>query len=107
MCYLGGIMAHTRKTASASRSGRTEKVSVSLDRELLARMRARATRAFDGNLSALIEEGARRELEEEGREKLAAWCSQFVTLTPEALEAIRAEWTGTAKPASRRRRHAA
>ena len=107
MCYCSGIMPRTTKGAHPPRSGRTEKVSVSLDRELLAKMRERATRAFDGNLSALIEEGARRELEEEGREALAAWCSRFVTLTPEALEAIRAEWTGDGKPASRRRRRAA
>jgi Arc/MetJ-type ribon-helix-helix transcriptional regulator len=101
-------MARAKKKAPPARLGRTEKVSISLDRELLARMRERAATGFDGNLSAVIEEGARRALEEEGREALAKWLTEGgVRLTGEEAERIRAEWRGeSAKPARRRHRAA-
>src|SRR2546422_7801035 len=43
-----------------SRSGRTAKISISLDRRDLALLRGRARRLFEGNLSAVIAEGGRR-----------------------------------------------
>src|SRR2546422_4083387 len=43
-----------------SRSGRTAKISISLDRRDLALLRGRARRLFEGNLSAVIAEGVRR-----------------------------------------------
>jgi hypothetical protein len=108
MCYLGSIMACATKKAPPARTGRTEKVSISLDRELLARMRKRAVRGFDGNLSAVIEDGARRALEEEGREALATWLQEGgVRLSAEEAERIRTEWRGeSAKPIRRRHRAA-
>lgn len=109
MCYLGSTMARTnrrpvRAASEASRSGRTEKISVSLDRGDLEALRRRAKRLYGGNVSAAIAEGARRIREEEGREKLVAWLGSSSETTPEERDAIRAEWQ--AAPARSRARRA-
>jgi hypothetical protein len=79
------------------RGGRTEKISVSLDRSDLAALRRRAKRLYDGNVSAAIAEGARRIREEEGREKLVAWLGSSGETTAEQREAIRTEWRVTSR----------
>jgi len=84
-----------------SRSGRTAKISISLDRRDLALLRGRARRLFEGNLSAVIAEGVRRVREEEGREALLAWLGDAARTSPEQREAVRSEWRGNA---TRRRR---
>jgi hypothetical protein len=87
-------------TSRAVRAGRTDKISVSLDRKDLAAIRARARRLYGGNLSAVVAEGLRRVREEEGREALVAWLGDAGQATPEERDAIRAEWS---LPPKRRR----
>jgi hypothetical protein len=92
----------------AERTGRTAKVSVSMDREDLVLLRKRAKRLYDGNVSAVIAEGVRRIREEEGREALVAWLGTAGEATSEERDAIRAEWAGErARPRRRKRTHAA
>jgi hypothetical protein len=93
------------RSAPPSRPGRTEKISVSLDRSDVAALRKRAKKLYGGNLSAAVAEGARRIREEEGREALVAWLGQAAATTPDEREAIRAEWGGEA-PKRRRPRAA-
>ena len=90
--------------ANRFRSGRTEKLSVSLDRTELQLLRRRARRLHGGNLSAAIAEGVRRLREEEGREALVAWLGEAAATTAEARQAIRAEWSPRR---TARRRHPA
>jgi hypothetical protein len=87
----------------ASRPGRTEKISVSIDRSDLLALRRRAKKLYGGNLSAAIAEAARRIREEEGREALVAWLGDSAATTPEERAAIRAEWRGGASERHRRR----
>src|SRR5260370_40366038 len=77
VCYPGSIMPRksegtARAAVSTVRVGRTEKISVSLERSDLQALRRRAKRLYGGNVSAAIAEGARRIREEEGREKHVA-----------------------------------
>lgn len=76
------------------RSGRTDKVSISLDRSDLELLRSRARRLYGGNLSAVVAEGVRRIREDEGREALVAWLGELGHTSPEQRESIRAEWRG-------------
>lgn len=87
------------------RAGRTEKISVSLDRSDVHALRRRAKKLYNGNLSAAVAEGARRIREEEGREALVAWLGQAAEATPEEQETVRAEWHDD--PPKRRRTRAA
>jgi hypothetical protein len=92
-------------SAGLTRGGRTEKISVSLDRQDLQALRRRAKRLYGGNVSAAIAEGARRVREEEGREKLVAWLGDIAKTTPDERDAIRNEWNGgSPSPRSRRKR---
>lgn len=84
------------------RPGRTEKISISLDRSDLSLLQRRARRLYGGNLSAAISEGVQRVKEEEGREALVAWLGDAARTTPAERDAVRAEWLGTL--ASHRRR---
>lgn len=86
-----------------SRPGRTEKISVSLDRADVRALRRRAKQLYGGNLSAAVAEGAQRIREEQGREALVTWLGPAADVTPEEREAIRAEW-GTEPPKLRGRR---
>lgn len=88
-----------------TRAGRTEKVSISLDRADLVALRRRADKLYEGNLSAAIAEGARRIREEEGREALLAWLGDAAASTDRERAAIRADWAHD-KPRGRRRRAA-
>jgi hypothetical protein len=83
------------------RPGRTDKISVSLDRSDLAAVRRRARRLYGGNLSAVVAEGLLRIREEEGREALVRWLGEAGHATPEQQDAVRAEWLagGSARPA--------
>lgn len=105
LCYHGGTMSTMARTATrgSRRSGRTGKISVSLDRADLALLRKRARRLYDGNLSAAIADGVQRVKEEEGREALVAWLGEAARLTSEQRDSIRAEWHGTPAPRRRRR----
>lgn len=95
------------KRTTATRAGRTEKISISLDREAVATLRRRAKVRYAGNLSAVIAEGVRRVQEEEGREALVAWLGRAGQTSPAEREAIIAEWLGTPAPPKRARRSAA
>jgi hypothetical protein len=95
----------SKQRTSRSRPGRTEKISVSLDRSDLHALRRRAKKLYEGNLSAAIAEGVRRIREEEGREALVAWLGDAAEVTAEEREAIVAEWRG--EPPVRRRVRAA
>jgi hypothetical protein len=84
------------------RPGRTEKISVSLDRADVSLLQKRARRLYGGNLSAAIADGVQRVKEEEGREALVGWLGEAARLTSEQRDLIRAEWHGA--PAHHRRR---
>jgi hypothetical protein len=86
-----------------ARAGKTEKVSISLDRSDLNLLRRRARRLYGGNLSAVVAEGVRRIREEEGRKALVAWLGNAADATPSELEAIRDEWRAHAARGGRLR----
>jgi hypothetical protein len=92
-----------RAAPSTTRSGGTEKISVSLARRDLQALRRRAKRLYGGNVSAAIAEGARRIREEEGREKLVIWLGESSKTTPQERDAIRAEWSGVPEGSRARR----
>lgn len=98
---MSKVSPASKPRALRSRPGRTEKISVSLDRADVDSLRKRAKKLYGGNLSAAVAEGARRIREEEGRDALVAWLGQAAETTPEEREAIRAEWGG--QPSKRRR----
>jgi hypothetical protein len=75
-----------------ARAGRTEKISVSLERSDVLALRRRAKKLYGGNLSAAVAEGARRILEEEGREALVTWLGGAADATAEERAAVVAEW---------------
>jgi hypothetical protein len=103
MARKGGQAA--RVAVTTARIGRTEKISVSLERSDLLALRRRAKRLYGGNVSAAIAEGARRIREEEGREKLVVWLGDSGKTTPQERDAIRAEWRGArGGPGARRSR---
>lgn len=89
---LAGARARTR-------AGRTEKISVSLDKGDLDALRRRAKKLYGGNLSAAIAEGARRIREQEGREALLAWLGPAADLTEDQRAAIHTEWRGDVRAA--------
>jgi hypothetical protein len=92
-------------TRTTARPGRTDKISVSIDRADLAILRKRARRLYQGNLSAVIAEGVRRVREEEGREALVQWLGEAGNATDDERNAIRKEWKREAgQPAKRSRR---
>lgn len=78
---------------SQKRSGRTVKVSVSLDRDDLAALKRHAKELFDGNLSAAFADAARLLRQLEARRRLVEMLGGS-TLTPEASAAIDAEQNG-------------
>ncbi len=84
------------------RPGRTDKVSVSIDRGDLAALRRRARRLFGGNISAAVAEGVRRIREEEGREALAAWLGKAGEASQQERDALRSEWLRSVAPARSR-----
>jgi hypothetical protein len=89
-----------------TRAGKTRKLSISLDENVVARLRKRAKRVSGGNVSALIGDAVERALLDEGREALAAWLLEAHQPSAEELEAVYTEWRGE-KPRKRRRRSAA
>jgi hypothetical protein len=98
---MSKVSHSAKQQAPRSRPGRTEKISVSLDRLDVHALRRRAKKLYNGNLSAAVAEGARRIREEEGREALVAWLGQAAEATPEERDALRAEWR--VEPPKRRR----
>ena len=104
MCYPGRTLAATAR--NRRRSGTTDKISISLNRDDLRVLRRRARRLYGGNLSAVVAEGVRRIREEEGREALVAWLGEAGEGTSEERDAIRAEWRAPLgpQPTARRRK---
>lgn len=98
-------MPVAKRTANrpTRRAGRTEKVSISLNRADVSLLQKRARRLYGGNLSAVIADGVQRVREEEGREALVAWLGAAGHLTAEQRESIRAEWRGAPTRPRRRR----
>jgi hypothetical protein len=90
--------------ASTARGGRTEKISVSLERSDLQALRRRAKRLYGGNVSAAIAEAARRIREEEGRDKLVVWLGDSAKTTAQERDAIRTEWSGASEGSGSRRK---
>lgn len=100
-----------RNAARVVRAGNTEKVSISVARDDLRLLRARAKRLYGGNLSAVIAEAAERIREEEGRQALLAWLDPEGKVTEAEMDAIRAELEAPlppppppSKPSKRRRK---
>jgi hypothetical protein len=91
----------------SARPGKTVKLSVSIDAELLSALRQRARRIHGGNLSAAITEGVRRAIEEEGREALLAWLGPASELTPAERATFAAERAAAAPPRGKRKARAA
>jgi hypothetical protein len=93
-----------RPTQIKKRPGRTEKISVSLDRADAVTIRQRARRLHGGNLSAALAEGVRRLREEEGREALVNWLGAASRTTPEERDAVRDSWRPVGARKGRRSR---
>lgn len=89
---------------ATKRKGGTEKLSVSVAKNDIGVLRARARKLYAGNLSAVIAEAAARIREEEGRQELLAWL-QDGEHPPTAAErqAALAELLGNLKPKRRGR----
>jgi len=85
------MRAAAKKT---ERSGRTDKISVSLERADLKALRRRARKLYGGNLSAVIAEGVQRIREEEDREALVDWLGDAGRASAEQRGRVRAEWAG-------------
>jgi hypothetical protein len=85
------------------RSGKTEKISISLDREDLAFIRRRAKVTHDGNISGVIADAVRYLRYEEGRDALIDAFGDQGKLTPSELEDIAREWSHQTKRATKRR----
>jgi hypothetical protein len=90
------------------RSGRTVKVSVSLDKDDLATLKRAARESYDGNLSAAFAEAARWIRQREARKRLIELLGG-PTLTREAAAALDAELAGGPRhePRKPRRKRAA
>lgn len=89
------------------RTGKTEKISISLDRADLAIVRRRAKRVHGGNISRVIADAIQYLRYEEGRDALIASFGDEAALTAEELDAITAEWRGGEGPRPKKRRRAA
>ena len=76
-----------------ARRGETEKLSISLPREDVAALRARARRLHGGNLSSAIAELAADARLLEGMHELIAWLGG-PSLTDEERAKIEREWRG-------------
>lgn len=85
------------------RSGRTVKLSVSLDKEDVASLKRIARDSYGGNLSAAFAEAARWIRQREARRRLVEMLGG-PTLTPESAAAIEAELEGEARIARKPRR---
>ncbi|HEY2407945.1 MAG TPA: hypothetical protein VGI10_18180 [Polyangiaceae bacterium] len=85
------------------RAGRTDKISVSIDRKDLALIRKRARRLYGGNLSAVVAEGVKRVQEEEGREALVSWLAEAGQASPAERAMLRAEWRERGSRSPRRK----
>jgi hypothetical protein len=83
------LVAHMR---AAKRAGRTEKLSISMNRADVALLRKRAEALYGGNLSAALGEGVARLREELGREALVSWLGASARTTAEERDEIRAGW---------------
>ncbi len=83
---------------------RTEKISVSLQKEDLTVLRQRAKRLYGGNLSALIGDFARLARYEDGADELIDWLTEGYRPDAEALRAVEAEWRVPLPPAPKRAR---
>lgn len=90
------------------RTGRTVKVSVSLDKEDLASLKRTAKASFHGNLSAAFAEAARWIRQREARQRLVQMLGGR-TLTADRAAAIDAELEGGPRyePKRSRRKRAA
>lgn len=84
------------------RTLQTEKVSVSLRKDDLKILRARAKRLYGGNLSALLSDFAKLARYEEGADKLLEWLTEEYKPTRAALDAIKAEWQAPLPPVPKR-----
>lgn len=78
--------------SSMPRLVRTEKVSVSLQKEDLTVLRQRAKRLYGGNLSALLSDFAKLARYEDGADRLIEWLTERYVPSAEALHAVEAEW---------------
>ena len=85
------------------RAGNTVKLSISIDRSDFELLSKRAKKLSKGNVSAAISQMIHTATEWEGREALATWLGEGrKEPSPQAMNAIRAEWRG----APRRKRRA-
>ncbi len=97
-----GRLTKARAAAARPRKSRAEKVSISLQADDLAWLRARAKRK-GGNLSAELAEATRLLRQSEARHGLLELLGDAATMTPEEADAIRREWDGTPAPSAARR----
>jgi hypothetical protein len=90
------------------RSGSTEKISISLDRNDLDLVRRRAKRVHQGNISKVIGEAIGYVRYAEGRDALIEALGDEGMLSPEEVEAIASEWSiPPAAPSKKRARRVA
>lgn len=95
VCYRGGTME--------KRAGVTEKVSISLSRDDLKALKARAMRLHGGNLSAVIAELAADARQLEAMDALVEQLGG-PSLTMEARERLDREWRVAPPPPKRKPR---
>lgn len=95
-----GRLTKARAAAARPRKSRAEKVSISLQADDLAWLRARAKRK-GGNLSAELAEATRLLRQQEAGVRLVAMFGDDAKMTPEEAEAIRREWDGPEASGSR------
>lgn len=82
----------------------TEKVSVSLKKEDLSVLRARAKRLYGGNLSALLSDLAKLARYEEGADALLEWLGPAATLTDADRARFDAERRAPLQPPKKHRK---
>jgi hypothetical protein len=80
---------------ASKRAGRTVTINVSVTKDDLAVLKARAKRLYEGNLSAVIAESAEQVREEERRNRFVSWLDEAVPpSTPAERRALLAQIFG-------------
>ena len=88
------------------RAVRTEKVSVSFEKDDLKALRARAKRLHQGNLSKTLADLVRLARLQEGRESLLEWLHEAGRPTQDELDAVAMEWDAPLRPVKKPRARA-
>ena len=86
-----------------TRAGRTEKISISLDKQDAALLRRRAKALHDGNVSRVVADALRYLRYEEGRDALIESFGDVGMVTAEEVAAIASEWRAPPRGRTKKR----